>query len=176
MLKLVWKEQIENQGCKDCWESKWELSLSLLYASTYAHLHIKTTSLRQLFGRYLKPVQLKVQKRFEETWEARVLDKADSGLRDAWRCTLSSLYFDSVVGEVWCILTVRCVRSCVQFFGDEWWANAVINARITAGAASQAASMSLKNLITYMNRIRILISNFRRKICKWLSHEWIDKI
>lgn len=144
MLKLLWKQQIGNQGCKDCWESKWELSSSLLYASTYAHLHIKTTSLRQLFGRYLKPVQLKVQKRFEETWEARVLDKAGSGLRDAWRCTLSSLYFDSVAGggydaSLHCAL---CEIMCSIFW---WWA--VINARITAGSQpSQHVSQKFNNI------------------------------
>ena len=123
--------------------------VALLHASTYAHLHIKTTSLRQLFGRYLKPVQLKVQKRFEETWEARVLDKAGSGLRDAWRCTLSSLYFDNVAGGIWCIFIVRCVIMC-SIFGDEWWSNAVISDQRTyycrRSQPSQHVSQKFNNI------------------------------
>ena len=145
----------------DCRESKWMLSSSLWHSSMLvpSHPDIKTTSLRWMFYLYVWKTKIDVKKYEKRCYSIKRVVACVMRLTE--RCTLSSLYFDreKQVHGVMCIFVVRVFKF-------------VIHMALSLYRQPPQASMTLKNLITYMFWIWILISNFRNKLFYRFSHEW----
>ena len=137
----------------DCRESKWMLSSSSWHSSMLvpSHQDIKTTSLRWMFYLYIWKTKIDVKKHEKRCYAIKRVVACVMRLTE--RCTLSSLYFDRVAGAWY---DMHFCGACVQICDAH-------GVKFVQAQPPQA-SMTLKNLITYMLWIWILISNFRDKL------------